>query len=83
MQFSIPEDICESLKIETRVDIAKNATYEEGLNLFLKDDYWMVREAVAQNPTTLPETLKELSKDKRRDVRIAVAQNPTTLQEIL
>ena len=82
MQFLISEEALKSLKEETRADIAKNATYgKKILKLFLRDDDYSVRKAVAENPNTLSETLEELSRDDDWDVREAAFQNPNTLKD--
>jgi hypothetical protein len=51
-------------------------------NLANNDDHWVVRENVATNPNTPPETLDRLVNDDV-GVRIGAAQNPNTSPETL
>lgn len=60
----------------------KDITVAELIN-FSKKPHFVIREAVAENPTTSQITLKELSTDKAWYVRKAVAENPNTPTEVL
>jgi len=73
-----------------QLEVAKNpytlpATLQHLATLanFSREEWGLVREAVAKNPNTPPDALARLSRDWIGDIREAVAKNPNTPPDAL
>ena len=64
------------------LELAKTTTDISLIEKLSDDKHWLVRRAVANNPSTPDYILEKLSDDEDMDVRKEVANNPKTPHEL-